>query len=115
MSEIIPAKAPSKRRRFSKVFKAKIVATCQLPGASVAGIALANGLNAILVHRWCRATKPKTAASSVTADFMPISVHEPAQRPKEHAIVILEVGSIKVHWPLSQRQHAIAWLRALQL
>ncbi|MEW8084841.1 MAG: transposase [Candidatus Thiodiazotropha endolucinida] len=80
MSEIITAKTPTKRRRFSKTFKAKIVAACHQPGASVAGVALANGLNANLVHRWRRAAKTKT----------------------------------KVHWPLTQIDRAIPWLRALQ-
>jgi transposase len=61
MSEIIPAKTTTKRRRFSKTFKAKIVAACHQPGASVAGVALANGLNANLVHRWRRAAKTESA------------------------------------------------------
>jgi peptidyl-tRNA hydrolase len=114
MNEIIPAKTPSKRRRFSKAFKAKVVAACQQPGASVAGVALANGLNANMVHRWRRAAETKAVSSSESADFIPIRVHEPAQSAHDRGFVILEVGSIKVHWPLSQIQHSIAWLQALQ-
>ena len=114
MSEINTVQAPAKRRRFSKAFKAKIVAACQQPGASVAGVALANGLNANLVHRWRRAAKSKTDARPQPADFMPVSEQERAPQVDERAVVVLEVGSIKVHWPLSQIQHAIAWLRALQ-
>lgn len=34
--------------------KRQIVAACQQPGASVAGIALAHGLNANLVRRWLK-------------------------------------------------------------
>jgi transposase-like protein len=113
MSEIIPVKTTAKRRRFSKAFKAKIVSACNQPEASVAGVALANGLNANMVHRWLRAAKAKRV-SSPSADFMPISVHEPVPHTTEHAVVILEVGSIKVHWPLSHIQQSIAWLRALQ-
>jgi peptidyl-tRNA hydrolase len=114
MSKIIPVKTPVKRRRFSKAFKAKIVAACHQPGASVAGVALTNKLNANMVHRWLRAAKTKTVASPESADFIAISVHEPAQSADDRGFVILEVGSIKVHWPLSQIQHSIAWLRALQ-
>ena len=114
MSEIIPAKTPTKRRRFSKTFKAKIVAACHQPGASVAGVALANGLNANLVHRWRRAAKTERAVSAEPVDFMPIAVHEPAPQDTQSALVILEVGSIKVHWPLKQIERAISWLRALQ-
>lgn len=40
------------RRRFSREFKAQIVAQCQQPGVSVARIALDNDLNANLVRRW---------------------------------------------------------------
>jgi transposase-like protein len=76
MSEIIPVKHPVKRRRFSKAFKAKIVAACNQPGASVAGVTLVNGLNANLVHRWRRAAKSNTAMSTVPADFIPFTVHE---------------------------------------
>jgi transposase len=114
MDEIIPAKTAAKRRRFSKAFKAKIVKACNQPGASVAGVALANGLNANLVHRWRREAKAKTTVSTVPADFIPVAVHERVPQSAVTAVVILEVGSIKVHWPVSQIQHSIAWLRALQ-
>jgi peptidyl-tRNA hydrolase len=114
MSKIIPVKTPPKRRRFSKTFKAKIVAACHKPGASVAGVALANELNANMVHRWIRADKTKTVVSTESADFITISVHEPAQSADDRGFTILEFGSIKVHWPMSQIQHSIAWLRALQ-
>lgn len=46
MREIIPVKPLAKRRRFSKAYNAKIVASSKQPGASVDGVALANGLNA---------------------------------------------------------------------
>ena len=51
MSELSVLEAPRKRRRFSTAFKAKIVETCQQPGASVADIALEHALNANLVHK----------------------------------------------------------------
>ena len=114
MDEIIPAKTPGKRRRFSKAFKAKIVKACDQPDASVAGVVLANGLNANQVHRWRRAAKTKTAECSVPTDFLPIAVHERASQSAETTVIILEVGSIKAHWPLSQIQDSITWLRALQ-
>ena len=40
------------RRRHSREFKAEVVQACREPGASVAAIALARGVNANLVHRW---------------------------------------------------------------
>ncbi len=42
------------RRRHSRDLKAAVLAECNEPGASVAAIALAHGLNANLVHKWRR-------------------------------------------------------------
>jgi transposase len=40
------------RRRHSAELKAKVVAACDEPGASISGVALAHGLNANLVRKW---------------------------------------------------------------
>ena len=40
------------RRVHAAGFKAKVLAQCQEPGASVAAVAMANGLNANLVRKW---------------------------------------------------------------
>lgn len=40
------------RRRHSPEFKARVVDACQVRGASVAGVALAHGVNANLVRKW---------------------------------------------------------------
>lgn len=45
---------PASRRRHSAEFKAKVLAACNEPGASVAAVALAHDLNANLVHKWRR-------------------------------------------------------------
>ncbi len=46
---------PSRRRRYHpEEFKLAVIAACCEPGASVAGIALANGVNANQVRRWMR-------------------------------------------------------------
>ena len=42
------------RRTHSEAFKQSVVSACREPGVSVAGLALANGLNANRVHRWMR-------------------------------------------------------------
>ena len=95
MHEIIPVKTPVKRRRFTKAFKAKIVAACDQPGASVAGVALANGLNANLVHRWRRLTKDKGIPVSGQPDFLPVPL--PTALSNISAFVIIEIEGIKVH------------------
>ncbi|EOE6907759.1 transposase [Pseudomonas aeruginosa] len=43
-----------KRHYYSPELKGQIVAECQVSGASVAGVALAHGINANIVHRWMR-------------------------------------------------------------
>jgi transposase len=40
------------RRRHSPELKTKILAECAEPGASVAKIAMAHGINANIVHSW---------------------------------------------------------------
>jgi transposase len=44
---------PSSQRRVHRAeFKAQVLAECQRPGASVAAVALAHGLNVNLVRKW---------------------------------------------------------------
>jgi len=112
MNEIIPVKTPVKRRRFSKAFKAKIIAACDEPGASVAGVALANGLNANLVHRWRKLAKDKSTPVPDQPDFLPVPLSVPVSDTT--ASVIIEVNGMKLHWPLSHINQSITWLRALQ-
>ena len=52
MDEIIPVKTPAKRRRFSKAFKASLLAQCDQPGVSVASVAQAHKINANLLHKY---------------------------------------------------------------
>jgi transposase len=64
------------RRRHSKELKAQVLAECAQPGASVAGVALAHGINANVVHKWRRQaagelrTVPRVVAKF--ADHLPL-------------------------------------------
>ena len=42
------------RRQHEKSFKAELVEQCLMPGASVAAVALAGGVNANLLFKWRR-------------------------------------------------------------
>jgi transposase len=42
------------RRQYTAAFRRELVDRCLQPGASVSGIALANGINANVVFRWRR-------------------------------------------------------------
>jgi transposase len=69
--------AMSPRRQHERSFKAKLVAHCLVPGASVAAIALAGGINANLLFKWrrdhLRSSRPGGAASS-SAVLVPVHV-----------------------------------------
>ena len=45
---------PRTRRRHDEELKRQVLAQCREPGASVAKVAMAHGLNANLVHKWRR-------------------------------------------------------------
>ncbi len=55
------------RRRHSAGFKAKVLADCDEPGASISGVALAHGLNANLVRQWHAGRGVKLAGMNLTA------------------------------------------------
>lgn len=46
--------APRARRVHDAQLKSQVLAECQAPGASIAAVALAHGLNANLVRNWLR-------------------------------------------------------------
>ena len=70
------------RRQHERSFKAELVRQCLVPGASVAAIALAGGINANLLFKWRRDHKRETIAASMPTPLTPtvlLPVHvEPA-------------------------------------
>ncbi len=54
------------RRRHSDELKAKVLAACDEPGASISGVALAHGLNANLVRKWRTGRGTKRAGMAIT-------------------------------------------------
>lgn len=107
MSDIIPVKTPSQRRRHTPELKARILKACQAPGTSVASVALQYGINANLIHKWRR--QAGGLQKAVEQTFVAL----PAPRGVTEDVVF-ELPGIKIHWPLAQIDRAIAWLRALQ-
>jgi transposase len=91
---------PVPRRRHGAELKAKVLAACNEPGASIAAVALSHGLNANLVRKWlvgrglkrtgipvpvavkasAAATTPPAAAPLLAAEarFLPIELAVPA-------------------------------------
>jgi len=116
-----------RRRTHSEQLKAEVVAACAEPGASVAAVALARGLNTNLVHKWRRQAAPAadTTVSPGTAGSMsaahdvgfvavPLAAGSPlpAAEPEIRIEIRRGATSVAVHWPLSAAGECAAWLGA---
>ena len=113
---------PSRRRRHHpEEFKLAVIEACCEPGALVAGIAMANGVNANQVRRWMRKRGIEPPTRRVA---MPVLEATPApafvQLPMAPTMPILgdiriEVRrgntAIKVEWPVQASGDCAAWLR----
>ena len=87
------------RRIYSPSHKRAIVEQCLRPGVSVAGIALAHGINANLVRKWIvkhRRTVAAAAKGSSVAPpaLLPVTVQ--AERPRSTARMTASPGLIVV-------------------
>jgi transposase len=124
-------------------FKTQVLAECQQPGASVAAVALAHGLNVNLLRKWLvgRGIKrtglaaPRTVTrkpvgvdtTGSSLQFIPVEIapapvaastaqREQAQPSSSEEIhVELTRGATQLHvrWPSTQSAACTAWLREL--
>jgi transposase len=130
------------RRRHSQELKAKVLAACAEPGASISGVALAYGLNANLVRKWrsgrgtkrgrmaiTPATSAAPAASDMAAEFVAVQMPAPSKaapraavEPREPAPIAEPVIHVElrrgplhlnVRWPTAAAEDCRAWLREL--
>ena len=107
-----------RRRTHTESFKQAVINACQVPGASVAGVALTHGVNANQVRRWMRergvvlpgrCTAPRL---DDTPAFVPMPM--PPTRPEAGPIVIeVRRGTTAIHveWPLQAADACATWLR----
>jgi transposase len=124
------------RRRHSNELKTQVLAECDAPGASVAAVAQAHGLNANLVHKWrrgrgsaaVRAGMPVVEPLARAPVFVPLSLPAPPTTAKElpeastpaaatcrEIRLELKRGALEVGiaWPIAQAGECAAWLREL--
>ena len=105
------------RRRYGADAKAQVLAECDVPGASVAKVAMAHGINANVVHRWRQlAREGEAAAQSVHAEFVPVALPaQPDPTPVGDIRVELRRGAIAmtVVWPVSAATEFAVWMREL--
>lgn len=105
------------RRRHSPQPKAGVLAACNAPGASVAAIALAHGLNANLVHKWRRNQALPVAARRVAGalgEFIALPLRTPPAPVTPPDIRIeLRRGptTVTVNWPMVGAGECATWLR----
>ena len=116
------------RRRHTDEFKAQVVAACLQPGVSIAGVALANRLNANLLRNWVQAHRDQQA-SGVPARLGREERSDPAHgSPPTLVPVTLQTedapscGGIQIEirrqetvfqitWPASEAAVCAQWLR----
>jgi transposase len=75
MAERTESSVPTRKtkRRHSTEFKAGVVEACEARGASVAGVALANGVNANLVRKWID-KKKRNASAEARPGLLPVHI-----------------------------------------
>ena len=93
----------SNRRVHSSEFKAQVLGECKQPGASVAAVAIAHGLNPNVVRKWLAgqnlkrmgAAMPATAPHVPPLQFVPVelakSEHRPAHIPASQPDIRIEL------------------------
>lgn len=105
---------PSTRRRHGAELKARVVAACAEPGASVAQVAMANGLNANLVHKWRRDRRSVASPSPVEFIELPRPhLGSPAQTPDIRIELRRGPTAVSINWPLECAAECAVWLRDL--
>ena len=106
------------RRTHTESFKQSVIDACQVPGASVAGVALTHGVNANQVRRWMRergvvlpSRLPLPMVDAAPA-FVPVAL--PPVRSETGPIVVeVRRGTTAIHveWPVQAADACAAWLR----
>jgi len=131
MNQISTVERP-RRREYSAEFKASVLEQSRRPGASLAGVALAHGINPNMVHRWIREERQRRELAELqrgAAAFLPVPlpqvpVTQPSPLPRvvppvdpsdvgqDIRIEIERAGAkVTVTWPLQSARNCGIWLR----
>ena len=105
------------RRRYGEEIKTRVMAECNVPGASVAKVAMSHGINANIVHRWRQlARQARPALPRRSAEFVPVSIEAaPAQAPGHDIQIQLRRGTttMTITWPMAAAADFAVWMREL--
>lgn len=109
---------PRQRRTHSPAFKAKLIAECAKPGASISAVSRAHKISDSLLRAWLRKSTGTILPSTRREPFatppriIPVQVAAPMESP--HFIRIhLQQGNTHIHleWPLDSVALCSDWLR----
>jgi transposase-like protein len=109
------------KRTYSVEAKAELLAACKAPGASIAAIANAHGMNANVLHRWLKESSQSGSCTGSTAmdvsgrnvqTFiavpLPTKQAEPVER--EIKVEVRKGGMVMtVTWPMSAAGDFASW------
>ena len=118
--DTIEPKKRTRVRAYPAEFKARLVAESEQPGASVAKVALAHGLNANMLHTWRREARGSGGSGGSggsperSTEFVPLSLPMAAPVPSTGAAIRIELRhgatSIAVAWPVEAADACAAWV-----
>ena len=93
------------RRRYDAQFKARVLAERDVPGASVAKVAMSHGINDNVVHRWRQlareAGEVAAPVAPVATTFVPVALPAPAK--------VGAAGDVRVELRRGATTVAITW------
>jgi transposase len=106
------------RRRYGADFKAQVLAECDAPGASVAKVAMAHGINANVVHGWRKLVRGAGQARVMSVpEFVPVALPVAPMPPVAESGIHVELRrgalTMKITWPPSATADFAAWTREL--
>ncbi len=131
MNQLSTVERP-RRREYSAEFKISVLEQSRRPGASLAGIALAHGINPNMVHRWIREERQRLELAELqrgAAAFLPVQLPQvsvPQSNPVPLVVppidpsevgqgIRIEIqragGKVIVTWPLQSASECGTWLR----
>ena len=108
------------RRKHSAELRSRVLAECARPGASVAAVAMAYGLNANLVRKWRNAatggSEPAALAqvNKNSGEFVALALSpQGGAMPPGDIRIELRRGAtaMSIHWPVQCSAECAAWLR----
>lgn len=116
-------------RTYTREFKAELVAACQQPGVSIAGLASRHAMNANVLHRWLKehehsgchpligpAPSGAPVATSPAPAFIPLKLPTVMHEPRLPELKVeLRKGALSmiVTWPVSAAAEFAQWATAI--